>query len=171
MAESGDLPTALPFKLPHIVYALLSVTLLIALLFLVRYGTQTTLSLKPPLPQLILQALLGDEQQEELLVEETQPRPADSDDTASSLDDEEDAESQETVEIDPLESAPMTGELGEEFAMPEVEGLSAEDEFGDELASDEGLGDEAGTDGQGETEDSLRHGRPRHRSGTRNPTA
>ena len=153
VAESGDLPTALPFKLPHIVYALLSMTLLIALLFLVRYGTQPTLSLKPPLPQLILQALLGDEQQEELLVEETQPRPADSDDAASSLDDEEDAESQETVEIDPLESAPMTGQLGEEFAMPEVEGLSAEDEFGDELASDEGLGDEAGTDGQGETED------------------
>ncbi len=148
-ADSGDLPAALPFKLPHIAYALFSVTLLIALLFLVRYGTQPTLSLKPPLPPLILQALLGDEPQEELFIEENQPRPDDSDEAASSLDDEKDADPEQ---IDPLEQAPMTGDLGEEFTMPEVEGLSAGEEFGDELASDDGLGDEEGAEGQGETE-------------------
>ena len=152
VADSGDLPAALPFKLPHIAYALFSVTLLIALLFLVRYGTQPTLSLKPPLPRLILQALLGDEPQEELFIEENQPRPAGSDEAASSLDDEKDAEPGETAEIDPLEQLPLAGDLGEEFAMPEVEGLSAEEEFGDELASDDGLADEEGVEGQGETE-------------------
>ena len=155
VADSGDLPAALPFKLPHITYALISITLLIALLFLVRYGTQSTLSLKPPLPQLILQALLGDEPQEELLIEENQPRPADSDEAAVSLGDEKDAELDETTDpeqIDPLGQFPMADELGEEFAMPEVEGLSAEDEFGDELVSDEGAGDEEGGEGQGETE-------------------
>ena len=151
-ADSGDLGAALPFKLPHIAYALFSVTLLIALLFLVRYGTQPTLSLKPPLPRLILQALLGDEPQEELFIEENQPRPAGSDEAASSLDDEKDAEPGETAEIDPLEQLPLAGDLGEEFAMPEVEGLSAEEEFGDELASDDGLADEEGVEGQGETE-------------------
>ncbi len=156
VADSGDLPAALPFKLPHIAYALFSVTLLIALLFLVRYGTQPKLSLKPPLPRLILQALLGDEPQEELFIEENQPRPADSDEAASSLDDEKDAEPEETADpeqIDPLEQLPIAGDLGEEFAMPEVEGLSAEDEFGDELASDDGLEDEEGAEGQGETGD------------------
>ena len=153
-ADSGDLRGALPFKLPHIAYALFSVTLLIALLFLVRHGIQPALSLKPPLPRLILQALLGDEPQEELFIEENQPRPDDNDEAASSLDDEKDAESLETADpeqIDPFEQPPMAGDLGEEFAMPEVEGLSAEDEFGDELASDEALGSEEGS--QGEKED------------------
>ena len=153
-ADSGDLRGALPFQLPHIAYALFSVTLLIALLFLVRYGTQPELSLKPPLPRLILQALLGDEPPEELVIEENQPRPDDSDEAASSLDDEKDAEPLETADpeqIDPFEQPPMAGDLGEEFAMPEVEGLSAEDEFGDELASDEALGSEEGS--QGEKED------------------
>ena len=149
-ADSGDLPAALPFKLPHIAYALFSVTLLIALLFLVRYGTQPTLSLKPPLPPLILQALLGDEPQEELFIEENQLRPDDSDEAASSLDDEKDADPEQ---VDPFEQAPMAGDLGEEFTMPEVEGLSAGEEFGDELASDDGLGDEEGAEGQGETEE------------------
>ena len=154
VADSGDLSAALPFKLPHIAYALFSVTALIVLLFLVRYGTQPELSLKPPLPKLILQALLGDEPQEELLIEEGQPRPAGADDAASSLDDEDDAEPRETADpeqIDPLEQGPLAGELGDEFAMPEVEGLSAEDEYGDELASDDALAGEEGS--QGDTED------------------
>ena len=153
-ADSGDLRDALPFKLPHIAYALFFVTLLIALLFLVRYGTQSTLSLKPPLPRLILQALLGDEPQEELFIEENQPRADDSDEAASSLDDEKDAEPLETADpeqIDPFEQPPMAGDLGDEFAMPEVEGLSAQDEFGDELATDDALAGEEGS--QGETED------------------
>ena len=155
VVASGDLREALPFKLPHISYALLSVTLLIALLFLVRYGTQPTLSLKAPLPRLILQALLGDKAQEELFIEENQPRPGDSDDAAPSLHDEKDAEPEETSDpeqIDPMESLPIAGDVGDEFAMPEVEGLSVEDEFGDELASDEGLGDEEGGEGPDETE-------------------
>ena len=155
VVASGDLREALPFKLPHISYALLSVTLLIALLFLVRYGTQPTLSLKAPLPQLILQALLGDKAQQELFIEENQPRPGDSDDAAPSLNDEKDAEPEESgdpEQIDPMESLPIASDVGDEFAMPEVEGLSAEDEFGDELASDEGLGDEEGGQGPGETE-------------------
>ena len=149
VAGSSDLREALPFKLPQISYALLSVTLLIALLFLVRYGTQPTLSLKAPLPQLILQAFLGNESEEELLLEENQPRPADGDDPAPSLTGEEEAE---TEQIDPMAPVPIASDVGEEFAMPEVEGLSAEDEFGDELASDEGLGGEDGGQGPGETE-------------------
>ena len=155
VAGSGDLGEALPFKLPHISYALLSVTLLIALLFLVRYGTQPTLSLKAPLPQLILQAFLGNEPEEELLIEENQQRPADGTDPARSLTGEEEAEPEETSEpeqIDPMAPIPIASDVGEEFVMPEVEGLSAEDEFGDELASDEGLGGEEGGQGPGETE-------------------
>ena len=58
LASAGSVSAALPLELPKAAYALIGMVVLIAGLLGLRYSVQSTLSLKPPLPPLVAQALL-----------------------------------------------------------------------------------------------------------------
>lgn len=138
-ATAGDLAIGLPFETPRSMYWLGGMALLSLALFGVRYGTQASLNLGPPLwpvSQGATSAGAGQQHDEE------QARASDEgDDPAPSLDNQgklkkaEKAQKKEALPIDALAAdAGGDGEGNEEVITPEVEGLSTGEEFGDELA-------------------------------------
>ena len=138
-AAQGDLGAALPFRVPSTAWALLTAVLVALALFGVRYGTQLELSFKPPLApleQLALWHALEDEilsqrsfpesveKGEALRVESRQPdaatvAPAAPPDGARKAD----------------QPGAPAGPTGEDGAAPEVDGLSPDEEYGDDLAA------------------------------------
>ncbi|HUG81831.1 MAG TPA: hypothetical protein VML01_09210 [Bryobacterales bacterium] len=154
LALAGDLTRALPFELSRSTYALGAVVLVLAALLGLRYGTQSNLSLKPPLAPFALPSLFAAPEGDELRRDELARVEGKRDEPAQSL--RKDSRLEQPPE--PLESEPVPipadgapgGDAvpGAEAALPEVEGLSVDSEFGDELATGSGEGE----DGEGQAE-------------------
>ncbi len=156
LASAGSVPIALPLEIPKAAYALAGMVVLIGGLFGLRYSMQATLSLKPPLPPMVMQALLGDRADDLFTDEETSEELAEtSDETAASNREERELE-RDTREEQREPTPRMAGgdqppeALAEDLmAVPEVEGLSVDEQYGDELASAEGAGRESGSEQEG----------------------
>jgi hypothetical protein len=151
LALAGDLTQALPFTITRSAYALGAVVLVLAALLGLRYSMQSNLSLKPPLAGLAIPSLLSPSAGDDLSQEEPARVDGTSDEPAQSLrKDSRLEEPPEKMESEAL-SVPVEGAAagdavaGAEAALPEVEGLSVDNEFGDELATGSGEGE-----GQGE---------------------
>lgn len=152
LALSGDLMTALPFRLPKAAYALGGMILLLAGLLGLRYGFQRTLSLKPPLAPLVARALLAGEN-ERAAAEETSQEPLKAGkEPPSSLTEQGEVNRDARREMsepltEPLPQDEAAQDYGAEadFPMPEVQGLSLDEQYGDELA-----GNAAGEKGEPE---------------------
>ena len=154
LALAGDLARALPFTLSRSTYALGAVVLVLAALLGLRYGTQSNLSLKPPLAPFALPSLFAAPEGDELRRDELARVEGKRDEPAQSL--RKDSRLEQPPE--PLESEPVaipsdgapSGDAvpGAEAALPEVEGLSVDSDFGDELATGSGEGE----DGEGQAE-------------------
>ena len=150
LALAGDLAQALPFQIPRSAYALGTVVLLLTALLGLRYGMQSNLSLKPPLGPLAIPSLFADAG-DELSREERAPVDGPREEPAQSLRKDSRLEQPpETVESEPVplpsEGATPTGDAiaTGESALPEVEGLSVDNDFGDELATGSGEGEDQG---------------------------
>ena len=149
LASAGSVPIALPLQIPKAAYALAAMVVLIGGLLGLRYSMQATLSLKPPLPPMVMQALLGDRADDLFTDEEASEELAEtSDETAASNREERELE-RDTREEQREPTPRMVGgdqppkALAEDLmAVPEVEGLSVDEQYGDELASAEGQGEE-----------------------------
>ena len=156
LASAGSVPTALPLRFPKAAYALAGMVVLTTGLFGLRYSMQATLSLKPPLPPMVMQALLGDRADDLFTDEEASEELAEtSDETAASNREERELERdsreeqrEPTPQIAGGDQPPEA--LAEDLmAVPEVEGLSIDEQYGDELASAEGEGQESGAEQEG----------------------
>jgi len=155
LATSGDIAAALPFEMPKTGYAFGGALLLLVVLLGIRYGTQSSLSLQPPLVPIEAPALYadaGDElrRDEPAKVESPKQEPAQSIRKENKLEKpEEDPEPEPIPEAIDGQSAmgDAVGDASE--ALPEVEGLSIDDDFGDELAAgaNEGGEQEEGAEG------------------------
>ena len=155
LATSGDIAAALPFEMPKTGYAFGGALLLLVVLLGIRYGTQSSLSLQPPLVPIEAPALYadaGDELQrdEPTKVESPKQEPAQSIRKENKLEKpQEDPEPEPIPEAIDGQSAmgDAVGDASE--ALPEVEGLSIDDDFGDELAggSNDGGEEQEGADG------------------------
>ncbi|MDA1314409.1 MAG: hypothetical protein O2968_13805 [Acidobacteria bacterium] len=158
LALAGDLRRAIPFELSRSTYALGAVVLALAALLGVRYGTQSNLSLKPPLAPLALTSLFAAPEGDELRRDELARVPGKGDEPAQSL--RKDSRLEEPpapLESEPVampaEGAPTGDAVGDADAgLPEVEGLSVDSEFGDELATGATEGADQG-EGQAEAKD------------------
>jgi hypothetical protein len=138
-AAAGDIAIGLPFETPRSMYWFGAMLLLSLGLFGVRYGTQASLTLGPPLWPVSQSAIsaTADQQQDDEQAranregdEATPPL-----DSQGKLKKEEKAQKKEVLPIDALAAdAGGDGQGNEELITPEVEGLSAGEEFGDELA-------------------------------------
>ena len=140
IAASGDLVAALPFRLPQAAWAALAMLALIAVLFVVRYSLQPVLSLEQPLTTMLRDALLGPDAEAgagALDPETVRPRPGD-EEAAPSLGDEgetRDAEARPEPPAPP-DAAQTPDEQDAdplEVEFPEVEGLSVDESYGDEM--------------------------------------
>ena len=155
LATSGDIAAAVPFEMPKTGYAFGGALLLLVVLLGIRYGTQSSLSLQPPLVPIEAPALYadaGDElrRDEPAKVESPKQEPAQSIRKENKLEKpEEDPEPEPIPEAIDGQSAmgDAVGDASE--ALPEVEGLSIDDDFGDELAAgaNEGGEQEEGAEG------------------------
>ena len=175
LATSGDIAAALPLQMPKAAYACAGMVVLIAGLFALRYSVQSSLSLKPPLPPIVMQALLG-ERAEELWEQEPSEELAEaSQQTAAS--NREERELDPDTRGDQPEPVPQIaggGQPPEALAedlmeVPEVEGLSFDEQYGDELAAAEGEGQESG-DEQAGLEADADERRPGDASPLRDPS-
>jgi hypothetical protein len=160
IAAAGDLVAALPFRVPQAAWGALAVLALIAVLFVVRYSLQPVLSLEQPLSAMLKQALLGPDT--ESGAEALQPEPARPDrgeeELASPL-----SEEGETRDAEPRSEPPQPPDAAQAAAeeeadplvaeIPEVEGLSVDESYGDEmdynsLVEGEQQGNEQGEQGE-----------------------
>lgn len=155
LATSGDIAAALPFEMPKAGYAFASALLLLAVLLDIRYGTQSSLSLQPPLVPIEAPALYadaGDELQrdEPAKLEGPKQEPAQSLRKENKLEKPEEESEPEPV-LEAMDGQPAMGDaVGEASeALPEVEGLSVDGDFGDELAggANEGGEQQEGAEG------------------------
>ena len=139
LAASGDLAAALPLRFPQAAWGVLAMLALSALLFVARYSLQPALSLERPLMTMLLQGLLGpdDAQGEAGALEPDAARPQGDEESAPSL-----HEDGETREPESRPAPPQPPEAPEAFAapldplnveIPDVEGLSLEEPYGDEM--------------------------------------
>jgi hypothetical protein len=138
LAAAGDLAAALPLRFPRAAWGVLAMLALSALLFVVRYALQPELSLDRPLSSMLMQALLGPERgagNGALEPEPARPQPGE-EESAPSLNEEGETREPESRPTPPPPEAP------EAFAapidplnveIPEVEGLSVEEPYGDEM--------------------------------------
>ena len=148
LAASGDLAAALPLEVPKTGYAFATMLLLLLVLLGIRYGTQSSFSLQPPLVPIEAPTLFADAGHE-LRREDTSEVKSPGEEPSQSLRKENKLEkSPKTAEPEPvpdvIDGETPTGDaLGEgSSALPEMEGLSVDDEFGDELAGGSGEGGE-----------------------------
>jgi hypothetical protein len=159
LAAAGDLVAALPFRLPQAAWGVLAMLALSALLFVVRYSLQDALSLERPLSSMLAQVLLGSDQGSEsgaLEPEPARPKPGD-EESAPPLNEEG-----ETRDPDSRPASPEPAEGPDAFPapldqmsveIPEVDGLSVEEPYGDEmdynsLAEGERQGEQEGQNGE-----------------------
>lgn len=154
LAASGDLAAALPLEVPRTGYAFAAMLLMFFVVLGVRYGTQSSFSLQPPLVPIEAPALFAGAGHE-LRREDASEVKSPGEEPAQSLRKENElGKSPETAEPEPVPDAvdgeaPTGDALGEgSSALPEVEGLSIDDEFGDELAGGPGEGGEGQEDSE-----------------------
>ena len=152
LAAGGDIAAALPLELPKAAYVLVGIVVLIGGLFGLRYSMQSTLSLEPPLPPMVMAVLFG-ERTEDLWADQDAETKELSERTARSNRDERNVDedtrreaAEPTPQIAAGEAVPE-GSAEDMLALPEVEGRSVE--YGDELASAEGDGQETGPEQEG----------------------
>lgn len=137
LAAAGDLVAALPLRFPRAAWGVLAMLALSALLFVVRYALQPALSFDRPLPAMLMQALLGpDRGPAESALEPEPPRPQPGEEeSAPSLNEEGETREPESRPAPPPEApeafAAPIDPLNVEI--PEVEGLSVEEPYGDEM--------------------------------------
>ena len=149
LAYSGDLVAAYPFRVPTAGYWFFALLLSSFGLLGIRYGVLGSLDLQPPLPAIVMNALLGEDDREEYA---RQDEPGElnegGEEAPQSLRREKELEQDEQEEIEAAPSppsgqgAPAEGAAEGDGPLPEVEGLSTDEEFGDELAG--AGGDEVG---------------------------
>ena len=154
LAASGDLALALPLVIPRSGYVFAAMLLMLLVLLGLRYGTQSSFSLQPPLIPVEAPALYADAGHE-LRREDTTEAKSHGEEPSRSLRKESKLEkSPNTAEPDPVPDViegetPIGDALGEgSSALPEVEGISIDDEFGDELVGGSGEGGEEQEDSE-----------------------
>lgn len=154
LAASGDLAVALPLEVPRSGYAFAAMLLLLLVLLGIRYGAQSSFSLQPPLIPIEAPSLYADAGHELRREDTTEVRNHGEEPSQSLRKESKLEKSPNTAEPDPvpdvIEGETSTGDaLGEgSSALPEVEGLSTDDEFGDELAGGSGEGGEEQEDSE-----------------------
>ncbi|MEX2299752.1 MAG: hypothetical protein WD733_02380 [Bryobacterales bacterium] len=161
LAASGDVVAALPLRLPHAGWGALAMLALIALLFVVRYSLQPALSLEQPLAAMLKEALLGpDEQPNAGLLQPEPARPQTGDEEAApSLSEEAETRDAETRTEPPAppDAAQTPADQDAEplnVEIPEVEGLSVDESYGDEMDYNSLVDGEQQGQQQGEKHDS-----------------
>jgi hypothetical protein len=140
IATLGDLVGALPFRVPQAAWGALAVLALIAVLFVVRYSLQPVLSLDQPLTTMLQEALFGAEAEPDPAALQPEPaRPERGDEElAPSLSEEGETRDAET-RAEPPTPPDASQAPGEQDAdpivaeIPEVEGLSTDASYGDEM--------------------------------------
>lgn len=141
LAAGGDLVAALPFRVPRAAWAVLAMLALSATLFVVRYALQPALSLNQPLSSMLIEALLGPDdgaaENASVAPEPPLPRPGE-EEVAPSLSEEaetRDAEKRETPPEPPEAATEASKQDADPLAveMPEVEGLTLDEPYGDEM--------------------------------------
>ena len=154
LAASGDLAAALPLEVPKTGYSFAAMLLLLLVLLGIRYGAQSSFSLQPPLVAIEAPTIFADAGHE-LRHEDTSEIKSPGEEPAQSLRKENQLEkSPKTAEPEPvpdvIDGETPTGDaIGEGLsALPEVEGLSVDDEFGDELVGGSGEGGEEQEDSE-----------------------
>jgi hypothetical protein len=137
LAAGGDLVAALPLRFPRAAWGVLAMLALSALLFVVRYALQPALSFDRPLPAMLMQALLGPDRgpaESQIEPEPARPQPGE-EESAPSLNEEGETREPESRPAPPPEApeafAAPIDPLNVEI--PEVEGLSVEEPYGDEM--------------------------------------
>jgi hypothetical protein len=137
LAAAGDVAAALPFRFPQAAWGVLAMLALSALLLVARYSLQQALSLDRPLSSMLMQALLGPDPGTEAGALEPEPgrqQPGE-EESAPSLSDEGETRDPEARPQEPPEGPqavpapldPLTADI------PEVEGLSPDEPYGDEM--------------------------------------
>lgn len=146
-AESGDVAAVLPYHAPRTLYWAAGAAGLCVLLLAVRIGTDAGLDLRSPATPALTAALSEEEESAAEIADETPDEQADARrETAETGDARTTTEGLERAEAQP--PVPPTPE--EPFEMPEVEGLSMGDDFGDQVAPTEKGETAAGESGEGE---------------------
>ena len=162
LAYSGDLVAAYPFRVPTAGYWFFALLLSSFGLLGIRYGVLGSLDLQPPLPAIVMHALFGeDDRPEYARQDEAGELNEGGEEAPQSLRREKELERDEQEEIEAAPSppsgqgAPAEGAAEGDGLLPEVEGLSIDEEFGDELAGSGG--DESG-EGEAGAEESPEGG-------------
>ena len=132
VADQGDVAAAFPYNVPGSAWALGVVTLMAALLLLVRAGSQETFSLAEPLPTLVAEAVLPAAPSTK--PHETPLAMPDEEELAVSLESDEEAEKPTGEPHADVEQAGPGDERAEDTGAPEVEGLTFDEAGGDEMA-------------------------------------
>ena len=139
LAAAGDLTAALPLRVPQAVWGVLAMLALSGALFVARYALQPALSLERPLASMLVQALLGPENGQNetgALEPESAPRPGE-EESAPSLEEEgetRDPESRPSPQESPQAPEAFAAPIDPlNVEIPEVEGLSLEEPYGDEM--------------------------------------
>jgi hypothetical protein len=165
LAAAGDLVAALPFRVPQMAWAALAMLALCAVLFVARYSLQPTLSLDRPLSSMLLTALLGPESfQDDAGAPDAQaerPRPSEEDLAPPLNDGETRTPEARPAPLEVRSSEPAAQQPADplDFEMPEVEGLSVDDPYGDEMDYDSLVEGEQQVEQEGE-ENPSEAGRP-----------
>jgi hypothetical protein len=149
-AGTVDVGMAFPFALPKAAWWAAGMFALTLGLLGLRLTLQPQLDLKPPLAPMLFPSLA---RSAEPAVEPLEPaKRAESQDEALSLDRQGETEEAEAPELEKQAlQVPVGDEKADAFEMPEVEGLSAGEESGDEMAADnEGQGNEGDQSKPGE---------------------
>ena len=153
-ARTVDVGVALPFTWPKATWWAAGMLALSLGLLGLRIALQPQLDLKPPLAPMLFPGLARSAQQPVETLEP--PRRAQSEDEPFSLDrsgETEEPRPEDETQSDALEIPVGEEQLADAFEMPEVEGLSAGEQTGDEMTAEnqgEGReGDQSAADEQG----------------------
>jgi hypothetical protein len=139
LAASGNLVSALPLRFPRAAWGALAMLALSALLFVARYALQPVLSLDRPLTAMLLPGLLGEEGKADtgvLQPDASRPDPGD-EESATSLDEDAETRDPETRPSPPEPPEPSMASSAPidplHVEIPDVEGLTTEEPYGDEM--------------------------------------
>jgi len=171
MAASIDAHKAVPYSMPHSVYAMAGLALVAASLFGLRYGLTRSLDLQPPLVRILQQTFGSPERTEEAknMRKTPRPEPASPDDSQTVMqDDDQQAAGQQPNQSEDASDQSASAEASKNDSKGEdsgkKEGDEAEQAEGDDKngpGEDQGNSDGAKSGQSGENQpDSKQDGKP-----------
>ncbi len=154
-SAQGDLASALPFQIPPTALTAGGLLLLALALFGVRYGSDPTLSFKPPLAPIRMLGLSPADSSDPQAPQRELARlhPQEEEESAESLTDRAKNDSELSPDAPPTIQMTPDGDPNgrsdqEEGPAPEVEGLSLDEELGDPLSGEQASAGEPDADGE-----------------------